>query len=231
MRKTQILIVDDEARLVRFVRANLESVGYKVITTDRGRPAINLTESKQPDLIILDIMLPDIDGFEVCERIREFSVVPIIMLTAKTDQADKVKGLDLGADDYLTKPFGAQELLARVRAMLRRIELSEGVRPQPVFICGDVEADFVRRRVSVRGQEVKLTPTEYKLLSQLAHNAGRVMLHEDLLRKVWGPEYEDEIGYLRVYISRLRRKIEQNPDQPEYILSEPGFGYMFVQSA
>ncbi|MFQ5854395.1 MAG: response regulator transcription factor [Anaerolineae bacterium] len=229
MRKTRILVVDDEPRLVRFVRANLQSVAYDVITTAQGRAAINLTELKQPDLIILDVMLPDIDGFEVCRRIREFSMVPIIMLTAKADETDKVKGLDLGADDYLTKPFGAQELLARVRAVLRRTELSEGVRPQPVFACGDVKVDFVRHRVTVRGQEVRLTPTEYKLLYQLALNAGRVMLHEDLLRKVWGPAYEDEIGYLRVYISRLRRKIEKNPDRPEYVLSEPGFGYVFVR--
>jgi two-component system KDP operon response regulator KdpE len=231
MRKTHILVVDDEPRLVRFVRANLQSVGYEVITTAQGRAAINLTELKQPNLIILDIMLPDIDGFEVCKRIREFSMVPIIMLTAKAEEADKVKGLDLGADDYLTKPFGAQELLARARAVLRRVELSEGVRPQPVFACGGVQVDFVQRRVTVQGQEVRLTPTEYKLLYQLAINAGRVMLHEDLLRKVWGPEYENEIGYLRVYISRLRRKIEKNPDQPQYIRSEPGFGYVFAQAS
>lgn len=231
MRKTRILVVDDEPRLVRFVRANLQSVGYEVITTAHGRAAINLTELKQPDLIILDIMLPDINGFEVCRRIREFSMVPIIMLTAKAEEVDKVTGLDLGADDYLTKPFGAQELLARVRAVLRRVELSEGIKPQPVLACGDVKVDFVRHRVTVRGQEVRLTPTEYKLLYQLAINVGRVMLHEDLLRKVWGPEYEDEIGYLRVYISRLRRKIERNPDRPEYILSEPGFGYKFVRPA
>lgn len=231
MRKTRILVVDDEPRLVRFVVANLQSVGYEPIISDHGRGAINLTESKAPDLIILDIMLPDIDGFEVCKRIREFSMVPIIMLTARADETDKVKGLDLGADDYLTKPFGAEELLARVRALLRRAKLTDGIRTTPVFTCGDVEVDFVRHRVTVKGQRVKLTPTEYRLLYQLALNAGRVMFHEDLLRKVWGPEYEDEIGYLRVYISRLRRKIEENPDQPKYIRSEPGFGYVFAQAS
>jgi len=231
MKKTRILVVDDEPRLVRFVVANLQSVGYESITSERGRTAIDLTESHEPDLIILDIMLPDIDGFEVCRRIREFSLVPIIMLTAKAGETDKVKGLDLGADDYLTKPFGAQELLARVRALLRRSELAGGVKSKPVLAFDDIEVDVVRHRVTVQGQQVRLTPTEYKLLYQLALNAGRVMFHEDLLRKVWGPEYEDEIGYLRVYISRLRRKLEKNPDQPQYIRSEPGFGYVFAQAS
>lgn len=231
MRKTRILVVDDEPRLVRFVTANLQSVGYEPITSDHGRGAINLTEAQEPDLVILDIMLPDIDGFEVCQRIREFSMVPIMMLTARAGERDKVKGLDLGADDYLTKPFGAQELLARVRALLRRSQFPTDVRPKPVCAHGDVVVDFVRRQVTVGGRRVRLTPTEYKLLSQLALNAGRVMLHEDLLRRVWGSEYEDEIGYLRVYISRLRRKIEKNPAQPEYIRSEPGFGYVFAQAS
>lgn len=230
MRETRILVVDDEPRLVRFVVANLQSVGYEPIISAHGRAAVNLTELKEPDLVILDIMLPDIDGFEVCRRIREFSLVPIIMLTAKAGETDKVKGLDLGADDYLTKPFGAQELLARVRALLRRSELSGGIESKPVLVFDDIEVDVVRHRVTVQGRQVRLTPTEYKLLYQLALNAGRVMLHEDLLRRVWGPEYEDEIGYLRVYISRLRRKIEENPDQPEYIRSEPGFGYVFAQA-
>lgn len=229
MKKTRILVVDDEPRLVRFVVANLQSVGYASITSERGRTAIDLTESHEPDLIILDIMLPDIDGFEVCRRIREFSLVPIIMLTAKAGETDKVKGLDLGADDYLTKPFGAQELLARVRALLRRSELSGGIESKPVLAFDDIEVDVVRHRVTVQGQQVRLTPTEYRLLYQLALNAGRVMFHEDLLRRVWGPEYENEIGYLRVYISRLRRKLEKNPDQPQYIRSEPGFGYVFAQ--
>ncbi len=227
-KKASVLVLDDDPRLVRLVRANLESVGYKVFVAMDAASALDLVEREMPDLILLDIMLPDVDGYEVCRRVREFSGVPIIMLTAKAEETDKVKGLRLGADDYLTKPFGVLELLARVAAVLRRTKATEDVQTPPVFVCGDVRVDFVRRRVAVRGQEVALTLTEYKLLSQLVSNAGRVMLHEDLLSKVWGADYRNELEYLRAYIRHLRRKIEQDPGNPTYILSRPGVGYLFA---
>ncbi len=227
-RKTSILLVDDDPRLIRFVRANLESVGHRVLVAEQAESALEMMEREVPDIIILDIMLPGMDGFALCRRIREFSTVPILMLTARVAEADKVRGLQLGADDYLTKPFGAQELLARVDALLRRSRLQEGDQAVPVFRYGDVVVDFLRRRVEVRGQEVSLTPIEYKLLCQLVANAGRVMLHEDLLNKVWGPEYRDELEYLRAYIRHLRQKIEADPSRPKYILSKPGMGYLFA---
>jgi two-component system KDP operon response regulator KdpE len=174
--------------------------------------------------LILDIMMPGMDGFAVCQRVREFSSVPIIMLTAKGELADKVKGFDLGADDYLAKPFGPEELVARVKAVLRRTR-SEEVRPQPLFVCGDLQIDFAQRRVTVRGGDVKLSRTEYKLLHYLATHVDRVLLHEDILRQVWGPEYREETEYLWVYIRYLRQKIEEDPSNPRYIISEPGAGY------
>ncbi len=227
-RKTAILLIDDDPRLIRFVRANLESVGHRVLVAEESESALELMEREVPDLVILDLMLPGMDGFELCRRIREFSTVPILMLTARVAEADKVRGLQLGADDYLTKPFGAQELLARVEALLRRSQLQAGDQALPVFRYGDIVVDFLRRRVEVRGQEVALTPTEYKLLCHLVGNAGRVILHEDLLTKVWGLEYRDELEYLRAYIRHLRQKIEVDPSRPKYILSRPGMGYMFA---
>lgn len=226
--KTSVLLVDDDPQLVRLVRANLESVGYRVLTAMEASTALQLVEREIPDLIILDIMLPGVDGYELCQRIREFSDTPIIMLTAKVEDADKVRGLKLGADDYLTKPFSVPELLARIEAVLRRTRVSDEVKALPPFDCGGVTVDFIRRRVMVRGQEISLTLTEYKLLSQLVNNAGRVMLHGELLAKVWGPEYRDELEYLRAYIRHLRQKIEDDPHQPHYILSKPGIGYIFV---
>jgi len=227
-KKTSILLVDDDPQLIRLVRANLESVGYRVLAAMDARSALELVNMEMPDMIILDIMLPEIDGYELCQRIREFSDIPIIMLTAKVEDTDKVTGLKLGADDYLTKPFSAQELLARVEAVLRRTKSSEEVKTPPTFTCGHISVDFAQRRVMVRGQEVALTLTEYKLLSQLVSNAGRVMLHRELLAKVWGVEYQDELEYLRAYIRHLRQKIESDPHQPKYILSKPGIGYIFV---
>lgn len=230
-KKTSILLVDDDPQLIRLVRANLESVGHRVLAAMDARSALELVNMEMPDMIILDIMLPEIDGYELCQRIREFSDIPIIMLTAKVEDTDKVTGLKLGADDYLTKPFSAQELLARVEAVLRRTKSSEEVKTPPTFTCGDISVDFAQRRVMVRGQEVALTLTEYKLLSQLVSNAGRVMLHRELLAKVWGVEYQDELEYLRAYIRHLRQKIEEDPHQPKCILSKPGIGYMFVSPA
>ncbi len=227
-KKTSVLLVDDDPQLIRLVRANLESVGYKVLATMDAHSSLKLVDMEGPDIIILDIMLPEMDGYELCQRIREFSSTPIIMLTAKVEDVDKVRGLKLGADDYLTKPFNVQELLARIEAVLRRTRFSGEVKSAPTFTCGDISVDFVQRRVTVRGQEVALTLTEYKLLSQLVSNAGRVMLHRELLTKVWGAEYHDELEYLRAYIRHLRQKIERDPHQPKYILSKPGIGYIFV---
>ena len=226
IKKTSILLVDDEPQLIRLVRANLESLGYKVFTAMNARTALELVDLEMPDLIILDIMLPEIDGYELCQRIREFASTPIIMLTAKVEDIDKVRGLKLGADDYITKPFNIQELLARIEAVLRRTKTPE--ESPRTFTCGDVSIDFVRRRVTKQEQEVALTLIEYKLLSQLVSNTGRVMLHRELLIKVWGPEYQNELEYLRAYIRHLRQKIEEDPHQPKYILSKPGIGYIFV---
>ena len=230
-KKISILLVDDDPQLVRLVRTNLESVGYKVLTAMDTQSALELVDREMPDMILLDIMLPGIGGYELCQRIREFSDVPIIMLTAKVEDMDKVRGLKLGADDYITKPFNVQELLARIEAVLRRTRSSEEANAPRSFSCGDISVDFVQRRVTRHGQEVSLTLTEYKLLSQLVSNAGRVMLHRELLTRVWGAEYQDELEYLRAYIRHLRQKIEENPHQPKYILSKPGIGYIFVNPA
>lgn len=224
-----ILVVDDEPRLVRIVKANLESVGYNVLSTLDGKSAVEMVEINEPDVVILDLGLPGMHGYEVCRRIREFSSVPIIILTARSEEEDKVKGLNLGADDYLTKPFGAEELLARVNALLRRSRMVAGPKAPTRFECGEITIDFLQHKVFVRGQEVSLSPTEYKLLYQLTSNAGRVMLHEELLTKIWGVEYRDEIDYLRVYVRYLRQKIEQDPSKPRYILAKPGVGYIFAQ--
>lgn len=226
-RKTSILLVDDDSQLVRLVRANLESVGYKVFTAADARSALEILNAETLDLIILDIMLPGPDGFGLCQRIREFTFTPIIMLTAKVEDADKVRGFKLGADDYLTKPFNVEELLARIEAVLRRTTASGKDSPPPSFTCDHITVNFLQRRVTVKGKEVPLTMTEYKLLSQLVSNAGRVMLHKELLTKVWGPEYQNESEYLRAYIRHLRHKIEEDPGRPKYILSKPGIGYMF----
>ena len=227
--KTTVLVVDDDARLIRLVRANLESVGYTIIAAADIHSALRLVDMEMPDLIILDIMLPDMDGFEFCKRVREFSNVPIIMLTAKVEEADRVKGLRLGADDYLTKPFGVQELLARVEAVLRRARSGETPAAQ-TFTAGRITIDFVQRRVTAGGQEVALTATEYKLLCQFAMNAERVMLHEELLTRVWGADYRNELEYLRAYVRHLRQKLEINPGHPRHILSRPGVGYLFSRA-
>jgi len=227
-KKLSVLLVDDDPQLVRLVRANLESVKYGVLIAMDAASALDILGRETPDVIILDIMLPGIDGYELCQRIREFTSTPIIMLTAKVEDTDKVRGLKLGADDYLTKPFNVQELLARIEAVLRRTGLSEDVSTPPAVTCGDISVDFVQRRVTVHGNEVALTLTEYKLLSQLVSNAGRVMLHRELMTRVWGPEYQDELDYLRAYIRHLRQKLEEDPHKPKYILSRPGMGYIFV---
>ena len=225
-RKATIVVVDDEPRLVRLVRANLERLDYRVLPAGNGKAAIELVETEDPDLVVLDLMMPGMDGYEAARRIREFSQVPIVMLTAKVETSDKLKGFDLGVDDYVTKPFSPEELVARIRAVLKRSQALPEPKTRPTFQAGDLTIDFARRRVTARGAEVRLSPTEYRLLSVLANNADRVMVHEDLLHQVWGPEYRDETEYLWVYIRYLRQKLEADPAHPKLIVSEPGVGYM-----
>jgi two-component system KDP operon response regulator KdpE len=226
--KEKILVVDDEPRVVRLVTEVLNAVGYKVIAAVGGEPAIKMVALEQPNLVLLDILLPrGLDGYEICRRIREFSNVPVIMLTAKALESDMLRGFDVGADDYLTKPFSAKELIARVKAVLRRSQRPEEV-TTTTLTCGELEINFARRTVTARGEHISLTPTEYALLRQLALNANRVMLHQDLLTAVWGAEYRDDIDYLRAYIRYLRRKLEADSSNPQYILTLPGVGYMLT---
>jgi two-component system KDP operon response regulator KdpE len=229
-KKARILVVDDEPRYAWAIRINLEARDYEVLTADTGSSAIELAASEEPDLIVLDIRLPDLDGFEVCRQIREFSTVPVIMLTALAQDADIVKGLDAGADDYVTKPFSVEELLARVRSVLRRIEFSEREDSRPTFRTGALSVDFAQRRVYVRDREVRLTATEYRLICELVRNAQRVLVPEYLLQKVWGSGYEGENRLLRQAIHRLRRKIEPDPSNPQYIQTRTGLGYIFVEA-
>ncbi len=221
----KILIVDDEPRYVRLMEANLLTEGYQVIPAYNGQEALNIVTSQKPELIILDIMMPVLDGFTVCERIREFSSVPIIIVTAKGEERDRVKGLDLGADDYIVKPFSATELLARVRAVLRRAQKTDMI-PQPsVFNHGNLSIDFARAEVFKDDRMVFLSATEYRLLLQLAQNIGRVIPSEKLLQDVWGVEYAEDKEILWVSISRLRQKLEDDPRDPKHIVTRSGLGY------
>jgi two-component system KDP operon response regulator KdpE len=222
------LIAEDQPQVVRLVTEVLRAVGYDVIVADSGETAIEMTAMEQPALLLLDIMFPQgLDGFEACRRIREFSDVPVIMLTAKAKEEDKLRGFDAGADDYLTKPFSAKELVARVRAVLRRSRHPDETTTASLT-CGDLVINFARRNVKLSGKEVPLTRTEYSLLRQLALNPNRVMLHGDLLKAVWGQEYRDDIDYLRAYIRYLRLKLEVDPSNPKYIITSPGIGYMLA---
>ena len=231
MNKTRILVVDDELSIIKFLRANLVDKRYEVLVAMNGVEALETFEKELPDLMILDIMMPKMDGFEVCRRLREWSQIPVIMLSAQGDEGDKVKCLDLGADDYITKPFGASELIARVRAVLRRAEMTATIPTQPSFTSGDLHINFARRRVTVAGKEVKLTPTEYGLLQEFVLNAGKVLTHTHLLNKVWGPEYREEREYLHVFVRRLRAKLEHDPKNPRYIVTVTGVGYQFKDTA
>ena len=229
MKKPTVLVVDDEPRILRFVRAELETAGYLVLTANNGIEALDLVNRESPDLVVLDVIMPGLDGFDVLKRLRSVSSIPVILLTARGSDADKVRGLDLGADDYLTKPFSPDELSARVRAVLRRtIGISKHPEVQRLEL-GDLRIDFERRRVMVRDREVQMSRTEWQLLQQLALNAGKVMLHEDLLVRTWGPEYRDDMEYLRVWISRLRRKIEDDAAHPRYLRTVPGVGYILAE--
>jgi two-component system KDP operon response regulator KdpE len=228
--KERILIVDDELSILKFVRSNLEDRGYKVISATNGEEALHLIERDLPDLIILDIMMPQTDGLEVCRRLREWSQIPIIMLSARGGEKDKVKCLDLGADDYIVKPFGTSELIARIGAVLRRTRAADVSPAATAVTSGDLVINFARRQVVSAGMEMKLTPTEYALLQELALNAGKVLTHKHLLRKIWGPEYREEREYLHVFVRRLRSKLEPDPNNPRYILTVSGVGYRFTDS-
>jgi two-component system, OmpR family, KDP operon response regulator KdpE len=224
-----ILAVDDEPGVLRLIKLELSSQGLRVVTASDGEEALRMAEQQRPDIVILDIMMPDITGLEVMRRLRERSSVPVILLTAKDHDQDKVKGLDMGADDYLVKPFNPEELSARVRAVLRRgIRTGEGGEDNIVTV-GNVEIDLTRRLVKKNGEVVSLTRTEWMLLQQLAANAGKVMLNTELLSKVWGPEYRDDLQYLRVWVSRLRGKLEAEPSKPTIIKTLQGIGYLLDQ--
>lgn len=228
MSKYKILVVDDEKRMVRFIQLNLEQDGFQVITAYNGNEALEQVRTQLPDLVILDIMMPDIDGFEVLKKIREVNDVPVIMLTAKGEEDDRVKGLELGADDYITKPFSPRELVSRIKAVLRRTKTFQEDQVDVVEVDERLKIDFSRREVWVEGEKVDLRPTEYRLLYHLVKNAGWVNTHEQLLTKVWGFEYRDEPHYVRLYVNYLRKKLEKDPSNPEYILTERGVGYRFV---
>jgi len=230
MEKTHVLVVDDDQAILRFLCANLKARGYEVTTAMDGEEALDAVEREPVNLIILDIMMPKLDGVEVCRRIREWSKVPIIMLSARGDETGKVKCLELGADDYLTKPFGVAELLARINTALRHYDATRAAPTQPTFACDDMEVNFASRRVTVHGEEVKLTPTEYLLLQQLVANTDKVLTHGMLLQRVWGEHYYSEKEYLRVFIGRLRKKLEPDPENPKYIITIPGVGYHFSAS-
>jgi two-component system KDP operon response regulator KdpE len=228
VRDRKILVVDDEERMVRFIRLNLEHDGFQVFEAFNGTQAINRVRTNLPDLILLDVMMPDIDGFEVLKVIREMSAVPVIMLTAKGEEDDRVRGLELGADDYVTKPFSPRELVSRVRAVLRRTESAGGDTHGLIEVDERLKIDFDRHEVWVDGELVQLRPTEYRLLYHLVQNVGRVLTHDQLLTRVWGYEYRDEPHYVRLYINYLRKKLEKDPANPKYILTERGTGYRFV---
>ena len=225
MRRRMILVVDDEPAIVRLVKAKLQADGYAVLTAPTGEAALTALDDERPDLVILDVMMPGMDGYETLRRIRGESRVPVIMLTARAGDADKLKGLHGGADDYVTKPFNPDELSARVAAVLRRTDGAAPAVGRGVLRYSEVEIDLERRSVSVGGGEVRLSRTEWALLAQLAGNAGRVMLHAELLSRVWGPEFRDEAHYLRTWVSRLRAKLEPEGGMPGLITTFPGIGY------
>lgn len=225
MDKKRILIVDDDPAILRLLSTNLKARGYEVVTAANGEESLEAVQRDFIDLIILDLMMPKVDGVEVCRRIREWSEVPIIILSARGDENDKVKCLELGADDYLTKPFGIAELMARIKTAFRHRGDATAVPSQTNFTCDGMEINFAKRRVTVDGQEVTLTPTEYSLLQHLAVNCDKVLTHNMLLQSVWGNEYSSEKEYLRVFVGRLRRKLEADPKNPKYIQTIPGVGY------
>jgi len=227
-RPRRVLVVDDEPRMIHFIRLNLEHDGYEVIEATSGTEALENLRDRMPDLILLDVMMPEMDGFETLQLLREISTVPVIMLTAKGEEEDRVRGLELGADDYITKPFSPREMVSRVRAVIRRTETPSSLSRGPIEVDDRLKIDFDRREIFVEGELVKLRPTEFRLLFHLVQNAGWVVPHDQLLAKVWGYEYRDETHYLRLYVNYLRKKLEADPSDPKYILTERGIGYRFV---
>ena len=224
----RILVVDDEPRMIRFIRMNLDLEGFQVFEAGDGVKALQQVRDILPDLVILDVMMPELDGFETLRALREFASVPVIMLTARGEEDDRVRGLELGADDYVTKPFSPRELVSRVKAVLRRTEAPATTEKGPLKVDDRLQIDFDRREIFVEGQLVKLRPTEFRLLYHLVSNAGWVVPHDQLLAKVWGYEYREETHYLRLYINYLRQKLEADAAHPKYILTERGVGYRFV---
>jgi two-component system, OmpR family, KDP operon response regulator KdpE len=222
-----ILVIDDEPQILRAIRTILTEKQFRVTTASRGEEGLALAAANEPDLVILDLGLPDMDGVEVCQRLREWTQTPIIILSVRDSERDKVAALDMGADDYLTKPFGIEELLARVRVALRHSSRMQGTQSK-VVNAGTITIDLAFHIVKRGDEEVKLTGREYKLLAYLASNHGRVLTHQSILTHVWGPEDADHTEYLRVYMRQLRKKLELDPERPQYILTEPGIGYRFI---
>ncbi|WP_447980496.1 response regulator transcription factor [Candidatus Nitrospira bockiana] len=222
----RILVVDDEPQIRRSLQVNLSARGYDVLTAGTGEEALQVMIHRPPDVIMLDLLLPGIDGIELAQRIRRQSSVPVILLSAVNEQGKKVEALEAGADDYVTKPFDMEEVIARIRSVLRRAAGSHGV--APVFVAGQLSVNFERREVRLHDRLVKLTPTEYDLLKYMIENAGKVLTHRMLLAAVWGPAYVDQAQYLRVFIGQLRKKLEENPALPRFILTDPGVGYRFI---
>ena len=231
-KKPTIVAADDDPQLLRLITRNLEFEDYHVLTASDGKQALELIETRVPDVVLLDVMMPKMDGFTVCQRVREFSMVPIIIVTARGQDREKIRGLDLGADDYLTKPFSIEELLARVRAVLRRSQFtaqeSNTQMQQKVITLGELTIDSAQHLVTLAGREIALTPIEYRLLAYLAHNAGRVITHDLLLEHVWGSDYIGESHMLQVNINRLRSKLEHDTAHPRYILTKIGIGYLLA---
>jgi len=230
MRRTCILITDDEVVIIKLLQAGLEDEGWKTLVAMDGAQALHVIEMESPDLVILDLNMTKLDGYEVLRRLREWSQIPVIVISAQSGMNGKVKCLNLGADDYVTKPFGVEELIARVKAVLRRNRRNNSRSTPSSFTSGDLKIDFDARRVSVSGNEVRLTPTEFSLLGELVLNAGKVLTHTYLLKKIWGPEYESEREYLYVAVGHLRAKIELDSKHPKYIISVPGVGYRFQEA-
>lgn len=220
-----VLVVEDEPQMRRFIRASLTSHGYRLVEAERASEAVALATSHNPELVLLDLGLPDLDGLELTRQLREWSRVPIIVLSARGREEDKVSALDAGADDYLTKPFGVNELLARMRVALRHAQLSAAPTAPQVFELGDLRMDLVRREVTRAGQEIHLTPIEYKLLALFAQHAGKVLTHRQILKEVWGAAYASQTHYVRVHLAELRKKIEADPSRPKLLVTEPGVGY------
>lgn len=220
-----ILLIEDEPQMRRFLRITLQSHGYRLVEAGTGEEGQREATTRNPDIVLLDLGLPDMDGIEVTKRFREWSEVPIIVISAREQEEDKIKALDAGADDYLTKPFGAGELLARIRVALRHRAVLQSGQGEPEFALGNLRVDLTKRRVFLKDEEIHLTPIEYRLLTVLIKNAGKVVTHSHLLKDVWGPPYTGQTEYVRVYMAQLRRKLEEDPAQPKFLINEPGIGY------